>query len=523
MTARLKEMVGHIPGAARVYAELRPGRPRTRYNLEQLAERLPAAAAQVRLLSASKSSGRRLILFATLHYWIEQAAMVALVLRGLGHKVTIAYLPYSDWRKTVSLLDVQRQDIYTRQVLSPLADLVDTVSLHERWRAAGTSDELRALAEQASAFDVMYSLQAENVDRDSRLYRLRMERNLRAGEAAAELLGAEKPDVVLIPNGLVTELGMFFRAAQLLQVPTVTYEFNDQREQIWVAQNDIVMQQNTDAIWAARGSVPLEERELAKVREFEAARRGATTYGKGTRLWQDVPSSGIAELRTQLGLDGRPIAVLATNVLGDSLTLGRHIFAQSMAEWIERTVQYLATHTEIQTVIRVHPGERLIRGQTMAGVIDKALPKVPPHMRVIGPKDRINTYDLMDMADLGLVYTTTVGMEMAMQGAPVIVAGRTHYRDRGFTIDPSSWEAYFDALGRIIANPRGHRLSQQQIDTAWNYAYRFFFEYPLDFPWRLMHFWKDLDRWPVSRVLSAEGQLAFGRTFECLAGRQIKW
>jgi hypothetical protein len=40
-------------------------------------------------------------------------------------------------------------------------------------------------------------------------------------------------------------------------------------------------------------------------------------------------------------------------------------------------------------------------------------------------------------------------------------------------------------------------MNEKQIEFAWNYAYRFFFEYPRPFPWRLMNFWDDLEhgRW----------------------------
>jgi len=32
-----------------------------------------------------------------------------------------------------------------------------------------------------------------------------------------------------------------------------------------------------------------------------------------------------------------------------------------------------------------------------------------------------------------------------------------------------------------------------------------------------------MDIWPMSRVLSAEGQKEFGTTFQYLAGKKIKW
>lgn len=523
MQARLKAILGQVPAAALIYDSLKPRRPRTRYNLEQLADRIPAAVDQTRPYAAAAAHGRRLILFATLHYWIEQAAIVGLTLRGLGHDVAIAYLPYSNWEKEINPFDFQRQDLYTRRVLAPLDGLVDVISLKETDVPNKLPDELDMAMAAASENDVMYSLQTEQVDRDSPLYRLRLERNTFACKAALEVLDAQRPDAVLIPNGLVTELGVFFQAARFREFPTITYEFSDQREQIWLAQDDIVMQQNTDDLWRARGSVPLTAAQRETISAFEDARQNAVTYGKGTRRWQDAPRQGGDRLRAQLGLDGRPIALLATNVLGDSLTLGRNIFARSMAEWIERTVVYFAGRSDAQLVVRVHPGERLIRGPSMLRVIEGAVPGKPSNIHVVGPTESTNTYDLMEIADLGLAYTTTVGLEMAMRGVPVIVAGKTHYRDRGFTMAPRSWLEYFRMLDEVLGDPRSSRLREGQVEAAWNYGYRFFFDYPLDFPWRLMHFWRDIDVWPVGRVLSDEGMRAFGRTFRYLAGERIEW
>jgi capsule polysaccharide export protein KpsC/LpsZ len=118
----------------------------------------------------------------------------------------------------------------------------------------------------------------------------------------------------------------------------------------------------------------------------------------------------------------------------------------------------------------------------MVDVVRKTLPELPEYIHVIGPEEKINTYDLIDIADVGLVYTTTVGLEMALKGIPVIVAGQTHYRGRGFTIDPNSWVDYFKMLGSLLEDPKKHRLSKEEIDTGWKYAYHFFYTFPLSFP-----------------------------------------
>jgi hypothetical protein len=61
------------------------------------------------------------------------------------------------------------------------------------------------------------------------------------------------------------------------------------------------------------------------------------------------------------------------------------------------------------------------------------------------------------------------------------------------------------------------------VDEAWKYAYNFFFIYPQPFPWHLLHFWNELEEWPVERVLGPEGQAAFGDTFRYLLGEPIAW
>jgi hypothetical protein len=521
----LKDLLAKIPYSADLYDSLRRSRPRTRYNLEQLEKALPAAVAQARpfIENPEHETGKKIILFATLHYWVEQAAIIGLALRALGHDVTIAYLPYGDWRKDVNTFDLRRQDLYTRRVLAPLEGLVKVVSLLDVVASQSLTSGLSQAVETVSAYDAMYTNQEENVDRESGLYRLRVRRNERAALAALRFLQEQRPETVLIPNGTITELGAVYRVARQLGIDTVTYEFNDQREQVWIAQNDEVMRQNTDLLWAARGGHALTPEQRGQIEALEAARMGGRAFGKSARAWQDVAAVGGEKIRAELGLDSRPVVLLATNVLGDSLTLGRNLFAASMAEWITQTVQYFAKRTEVQLVVRVHPGERLTHGLSMVDVINAALPELPAHIHVVKPLEKVNTYDIMEITSLGLVYTTTTGMEMSMNGIPVVACGETHYRKRGFTFDPATYGGYFQLLDQILPALASHRLTQAQMDTAWEYAYRFFFEYPIPFPWRLMHFWKDLEIWPLSRVLSDEGRAEFGKAFDYLAGEPVKW
>ena len=522
----VKQLLGEVPFTAELYWLIRQrNKPlQSRFSLRHLQAEFPELLTQASELKKVAPAGRKIFIFATLHYWIEHAALLSTALSAQGNRVTLGYLPYAEWRNPINRFDLRRQNAYANKVLEQGEALFDSISfLTARSMFTRVPDEMMAAVDQVTLYDTQYTLQIEDIDLDNEVYKLRLERNTEIARAALGWLKANRPDVVIIPNGTIQELGVVYRVARYLKIPTVTYEFGDQRQRIWLAQNAEVMRQETDGLWQARNGDALTQDQLEKMRSLFAARQRGALWENFARNWQDTPAEGGDKAREALGLDKRPMVLLATNVLGDSLTLGRQVFSQSMAEWITRTVQYFAGRPDVQFVIRVHPGEVLTHGTSMVDVVHQVLPKLPEHIRLIGPNDKINTYDLVEVADLGLVYTTTVGMEMAMYGLPVIVSGRTHYRGRGFTYEPDSWVTYFKLLGQILAKPSAFRLTRQQVESAWEYAYRFFFEYPRPFPWHLVRVWEDYKTRPLSTVCGPEGQALYGDTFRYLTGDPIDW
>ncbi len=301
----------------------------------------------------------------------------------------------------------------------------------------------------------------------------------------------------------------------------MTYEFGEQHGRIWLAQNQEVMRQDTKMLWEQHKNAHLTESQWTTIRSLYQSRQNGKLWENFSRLWQGSSSQGGERVRQELGLDARPIALLAANVIGDSLTLGRQIFSKNMTDWLERTIEFFAHSQDVQLVIRIHPGERYLKGPSVAEVARRLLPVVPEFIHLVDAQNPINTYDLIEIADLGLAYTTTVGMEMAMSGIPVVLGGETHYRSKGFTYDPSCWEDNFASTEKILRDPKSYRLSNEQVELAWNYAFRFYFEYPHPFPWHLLGFWDELETWPIQRVFSAEGLEEFGGTFEALVGEPI--
>jgi hypothetical protein len=541
--AAFKHVLGELPLTAEVHWRLRQrGKPLTKaFSLHKVENRLPEWCAQAQAAACRRSPGssspKRVMVFSTLRYWIEYGTLLSMALSGLGHQVTFVYLPFaSNWYRSISRFDLRRQNAYARSVLSKAAPLLRSISLLDirPIPERAMQSELVESIREVSLRDTQYTLQLEEVDTgdgeksaSARLYQLRLERNLYAAGAALAWIEALKPegrpDLLITPNGSILEMGAVYQAVRSLGIPAVTYEFGEQRGRIWMAHNSEVMLQETEALWEAHREHSLTSEQWEQVRALYASRQNASLWENFSRLWQGLPSQGGEKVRQELGLDSRPVILLAANVIGDSLTLGRQVFSQNMTEWLQRTVQFFAERAEVQLVVRIHPGERYISGPSVAQVVQGALPEIPAHIHLVQALDPINTYDLIEIADLGLVYTTTTGMEMAMSGVPVIVGGKTHYRGKGFTLDPTSWESYHQTLENSLAAPKDTRLTREQVERVWTYAYRFFFDYPCPFPWHRRDFWDKIDTWPIERALSDEGMALFGDTFRYLVGEPRDW
>jgi hypothetical protein len=528
----VKRGLGWLPYSAELYQTLFANGqiPSGGYSLGRLKASLPewVAAARSARNDTQARSGKKVFIVGYMRWWLEYSVALSLLLYGLGYDPYLGFLPYRRWTEPVTEFDRRRQSTYIRRILRPMQSLID---LHDLSSASisRVPTELQGEMQIQSMRDLQYILQREDLnpkdDPDQKaLYDLRMNRNLTAAMRAKDIFTRLRPDTVIIPNGSILEFGSVYRMARQLDLQSSTFEFGEQRDRMWLSQNSEVMRQDTSDLWRARGSASLTDQQKEKLEQLNRARRGALEWDRFRRKWQSRESVGVQAIREQLGLDrGRTTVLICTNVVGDSLALERQTFTDGMADWLTLTLRHLAEKADVQLVVRVHPGELLGAGHPSAEIVETALPSLPDNVVLVEPDSHINTYDLIDIAQVGLVYTTTVGLEMAMSGLPVVVAGDTHYRHKGFTHDPQDRDQYLSTLDDVLAAPEDARLDDNQIETAWHYASLFFFEYPFPFPWHIVDFWDDVESIPPSKLLQQGAMNSYMSTVRALVGEPIDW
>lgn len=505
------------------------GRPREiperrfRHSLERWAADLDRAVDQAAPVN------RRVLIFAFLQRWVEMSAAIAVVLAHRGCAVDLVLHPQY-WNRETRVADPLDRQIYDRLVWGPLRALrhvrIRVMTLDDlepgELSAAGHSD-----IEEQSKVDVMYIRSREGVDlggTDNALFRERLERNLACAARLEPLLTHGGYDTILIGNGLVLEGGTAYRVSRRSPARLVSFEGWERPQAIVAAQDRPWALLDIDELWAKDEPHRLDEARGTRVQQLLALRALPVDRTDAQRRYQSTALVPPSELRTQMGIPERSRVVLVcSNVFWDSVFLAMHphLFS-SMTDWLRSTVQRAASHPDTHVIVQPHPYERVHeRSETAAGII---APLGLERVSLLEPRAH-NTYALMSIADIGVVYASTTGIEMAARGLPVLTGNAYHYTGKGFTFDASDREQYLRQLDAFCTAPV--TLTTRQVELAQCYADLWFRHLSLDFPWTLETFRNDeaLDReMPMERVLSADGQRRFGQVFDYLAGRPVpRW
>jgi capsule polysaccharide export protein KpsC/LpsZ len=152
----------------------------------------------------------------------------------------------------------------------------------------------------------------------------------------------------------------------------------------------------------------------------------------------------------------------------------------SFDDWMIDTIEQVVQIPEVQWLIKIHPIEAgLDREIGVQRLIETRFPNLPSHVKMIPAAEEISPLEFFDLVDGGVTVYGTGGLELAMSGKPVIVAGEAHYARRGFTEDGMDVASYRKLLARArCIGP----LTDEQRALARRYAYSLFIQRQVPLP-----------------------------------------
>ncbi len=225
--------------------------------------------------------------------------------------------------------------------------------------------------------------------------------------------------------------------------------------------------------WEKRKATPLLPSQDSRLDTFMMSRyKGQANYD----LRERKPYYGnLEQIREKYVADpNKPVWGIMCHINWDSVKDYSPMAFDSFNDWMMVTVQEIINIEKVNWIIKIHPAEA--RDKRLLGIqdlIDTQFSSLPSHVRVISAEEEISPLEFFQLIDGGISVYGTSGLELALQGKPVILAGEAHYGGKGFTYEGLCPEDYVNLLHRASSIPR---LSEAQIALARQYAYNYFIQ-----------------------------------------------
>ncbi len=292
----------------------------------------------------------------------------------------------------------------------------------------------------------------------------------RVATALNRIFDEFQPDTVVMLSGLFSFESVALAICKQREIDGVTYERTYRPGHLIFRRNAPASHYEISEEWEEHRSTPLTVGESNELDTYLESRRASShpiyDFWKGAK----DPSAETT------GAGSGKTAVLFTNVTWDSAVIGRERAFGSIHDWLDGAIAAMTHRPADRLIIRVHPAESKMTGkqtrEPIMGYLAARYDPLPDNVLVIGPDEPINSYPLMEACDVGLALTSIVGLELSLLGKPVIVAGRPHYSERGFTLDAHSPDEFRRLFADAMARPNDH---EPDLELARRYAYTFFF------------------------------------------------
>jgi len=301
--------------------------------------------------------------------------------------------------------------------------------------------------------------------------------------ALSRLLDEEKPDFLLLFNGRMGPMRTALEIGKLRGIRTLVEERGFMPGHLTLFEGrQCIDSRDLVAQWELWKDTPLTAPEIEAVGKLFKER----WHGQKDTVAFIVGGQRIEETRTALKLDpAKPTWVLFTSNLDETVGTGLAGGVFDLHEdWVRTTVDFVRAHPAIQLVIRAHPNSGSQRSfsknaQELA-FYETLADELPENVRLVRSSETLNSYNLAAIADLGLTWHSTIGVEMAALGKRVIRCGSLEVSAQPSLPTPANPGDYVRMLDEArVSGPTDPLVFAR---TAWRYAAVAFFRYAFPFP-----------------------------------------
>jgi hypothetical protein len=177
----------------------------------------------------------------------------------------------------------------------------------------------------------------------------------------------------------------------------------------------------------------------------------------GIQFWPQIKA--LDEKFLQHANRFRQIVPIFTNVIYDTSQIHANTIFPHMFEWLETVKEIIQKNLDTLFIIRAHPDEMRpgTRKQSRQSVHDWVLKNQiaeQPNVIFVDSQEYISSYELIQKAKFLMVYNSSIGLESALMGIPVLCAGKARYTQYPTVFLPTSIEEFVQLAEKFLFEER---------------------------------------------------------------------
>jgi hypothetical protein len=189
----------------------------------------------------------------------------------------------------------------------------------------------------------------------------------------------------------------------------------------------------------------------------------------GIQFWPEM--TGLDEnLAARMGAF-RQVVPIFTNVIFDTSQPHANVVFRDMFTWLDKVLTVIKAHPETLFVIRAHPDESRpgkASQESVAGWVQDRGVDGLPNVVFVGPDEYFSSYEMIQKAKFVMIYNSTIGMEAAIMGAPVLCAGKARFTQLDTVFFPKTQSEYLEMFAQFLAAdevsaPDQHRVNARRF------------------------------------------------------------
>lgn len=296
--------------------------------------------------------------------------------------------------------------------------------------------------------------------------------------AAQKTLETIDPDRVYFFNGRMAETRPFLKVCEKLGIPSCTIERAGDFGRYNLFENAMAIdldyiKAEIGRLWNSPRETEEKKKEIGKL-WFQAKRQGILT---GDKYYGQFQQDNL--LPEGFESENRNIAIFTTSEYEFAgVREWQNTVYEDQNDGILQIVTALQgdSFRDYQLWVRVHPN-MINRRCAQLDDLKKMEAMNFPNFHIIWPDSPVNSYELMENADLVITFGSTLGVEATFWGKPSILAGRALYEDLNCCYRPQTHQELVELLAwmpsampqegairygyRMMRNGRAYRYFKQ--------------------------------------------------------------